>query len=182
MAKFSNYKSAVFNGLTVALAGSVLMISLLGLKLIGPKAISLNTEMIGGTILFLLLYLLLLFAIYLTIKKRKEINGQKITFKEALLQGVVLSISTALFSIVLTYFFYEILYPDYVTEMLSSMQTKMQNLSLEPEKIQQKLAEKKEYYSTSVQSFYSFIGNLITGISFTLLLSFFLKSNTNNSL
>ncbi|WP_276979486.1 hypothetical protein, partial [Flavobacterium filum] len=99
MANFSIYKSAIFNGLAVALAGSVLMISLLGLKLIGPKAISLDTEMIGGTILFLMLYLFLLFAIYLTIKKRKEHNEQKITFKEALLQGTVLSISTALSSV-----------------------------------------------------------------------------------
>jgi predicted membrane protein len=178
MANFGNYKSAIFNGLAVALAGSVLMISLLGLKLIGPKAISLDTEMIGGTILFLMLYLFLLFAIYLTIKKRKELNGQKITFKEALLQGTVLSFTTALLSVVLTYLFYEILYPDYLANMLSSLQTKMQNLNIEPGKLQQKLAEKKEYYSTSVQSFYSFVGNLITGISFTLLLSFFLKSNS----
>ena len=154
------------------------MISLLGLKLIGPKAISLDTEMIGGTILFLMLYLFLLFAIYLTIKKRKEHNGQKITFKEALLQGTVLSISSAVFSVVLTYLFYEILYPNYVTDILSSLQAKMQSLNIEPEKLQQKLAEKKQYYGTSVQSFYSFVGNLITGISFTLLLSFFLKSNS----
>jgi hypothetical protein len=178
MANFSNYKSAIFNGLAVALAGSVLMISLLGLKLIGPKAISLDSEMIGGTILFLMLYLFLLFAIYLTIKKQKENNGQKITFKEALLQGTVLSISTAASSVVLTYLFYEILYPDYVPDTLSSLQTKMQSLNIEPEKLQQKLTEKKEYYSTSVQSFYSFVGNLITGISFTFLLSFFLKSNS----
>jgi predicted membrane protein len=177
MANFSIYKSAIFNGLAVALAGSVLMISLLGLKLIGPKAISLDTEMIGGTILFLMLYLFLLFAIYLTIKKRKEHNEQKITFKEALLQGTVLSISTALSSVLLTYLFYEILYPNYVTDMLNSLQAKMQSLNIDPEKLQQKLAEKKEYYSTSTQSSYSFIGNLITGISFTLLLSFILKSN-----
>ncbi|MCF8321897.1 MAG: DUF4199 domain-containing protein [Flavobacterium sp.] len=177
MANFGNYESAIFNGLAVALAGSILMVSLLGLKLIGPKAISLDTEMIGGTILFLMLYLFLLFAIYLTIRKQKKRNGQKISFKEAVLQGTILSISTALFSVVLTYLFYEILYPNYVTDMLTSLQTKMQSINVEPEKLQQKLAEKKEYYSTSVQSFYSFIGNLITGISFTLLLSFFLKSN-----
>lgn len=178
MENLSNYKLAIFNGLAVALAGSVLMVSLLGLKLIGPKAISLDTEMIGGTILFLMLYLFLLFAIYLTIKKRKETNGQKIAFREAVLQGAVLSISTALFSVVLTYLFYEVLYPNYVSEMLSSLKIKMQSLNIEPLKIQQKLAEKKEYYNTSMQSFYSFIGNLITGISFTLLLSFFLKSNS----
>ena len=178
MANFSIYKSAIFNGLAVALAGSILMISLLGLKLIGPKAISLDTEMVGGTILFLMLYLLLLFAIYLTIKKRKEHNGLKITFKEALAQGTVLSLSTAIFSVVLTIIFYEVLYPGYVTDILNSLQTKMQKLNIEPENLQQKLAEKREYYSTSVQCFYSFIGNLITGISFTLLLSFFLKSNS----
>jgi hypothetical protein len=53
----------------------------------------------------------------------------------------------------------------------------LQSKNVDPEKVQQKLTEKKEFYSTSVQSFYSFIDNLITGISFTLLLSLFLKSN-----
>ncbi len=178
MANFRFYKSAVFNGAAVALAGSFLMVTLLTFKLIGPKAISLDTEMTGGTILFLMLYLFLLFAIYHTIQKQKENNGQKITFKEAVIQGSILSMSTALVSVLLTYFFYEILYPNYVTEMLDSLQTKMQISNVDSVIIEEKLAEKKEYYSTSVQSFYSFIGNLITGISFTLLLSFFLKSNS----
>jgi len=44
-------------------------------------------------------------------------------------------------------------------------------------KIEEKLTERKAYYSTSNQSMYSFIGNFITGAAFTLLLSFFLKSN-----
>ena len=54
----------------------------------------------------------------------------------------------------------------------------MESVNVPKELVNEKLLEKETYYSTSVQSFYSFIGNLITGVAFTLLLSFFLKSNT----
>ena len=177
MAKF---KTSMLYGLIVSLAGSGLMISLVGLKLLGPKAIPLDNEMIGGTILFLFLYLFLLFGIYFSIKKRKQQNGQKITFKEALLQGTILSLSTAVFSVLFTYLFYEILYPSYVTETLEALKSKMESATIQQEMITEKLLEKENYYSTSVQSFFSFIGNLITGIAFSLLLSFFLKSSSNN--
>ncbi len=66
--------------------------------------------------------------------------------------------------------------------MLSSMQTKIHNLNIGAEKLHEKLINKIEHYSTSVQSFYSFIGNCITGFLFTLLLSFFLKLNSKQIL
>lgn len=174
MAKF---KTSILYGLIVSLAGSGLMISLIGLKLLGPKAIPLDNEMIGGTILFLFLYLFLLFGIYFAIKKRKQQKGQTITFKEALLQGIVVSLSTAIFSVLFTYLFYDILYPSYATETLEALKIKMESVNVPNEMMNEKLIEKKEYYSTSVQSFFSFIGNFITGTAFALLLSFFLKSN-----
>lgn len=177
MAKFKN---SILYGLIVSLAGSGLMISLVWLKLLGPKAILLNNEMIGGTILFLFLYLFLLFGIYYSIKKRKQQNGLKITFKEALLQGIIVSLSTAVFSVLFTYVFYDIFYPNYVTEILEALKFKMESATVQQEMITEKLLEKKNYYSTSVQSSFSFIGNLITGIAFSLLLSFFLKSTSKN--
>lgn len=72
MATFKNYKTAVINGFLVAVSGTALMLTLLWLKLLGPKAISLDTEMAGGTILFLMLYLFLLFGIYFTIRKKRN--------------------------------------------------------------------------------------------------------------
>ncbi|MEO9871205.1 DUF4199 domain-containing protein [Ekhidna sp.] len=171
------FKAPIIYGFVVAFSGSALMLTLIWLKLLGPKAISLDNEMVGGTILFLMLYLFLLFGIYFAIRKRKELNSQIISYKEALLQGLVLSLSTAAFSIVFTYVFYELLYPDYVSETLNATKMKMQEANVSAEKLEIKLLEKKKYYSTSVQSFYSFVGNLITGLAFTLLLSFFLKSN-----
>lgn len=172
----SKFKTPIIYGMAVALAGSVLMISLIELKLLGPKAISLESDMAGGTILFLMLYLFLLFGIYFAIKKQKEQNAQTITFKEAMLQGFAVSLMTALTSVALTYLFYNVLYTDYVSETLEALRTQMQSANVPTAKLQAKLAEKEEYYSTATQSFFSFVGNLITGITFTLLLSFFLKS------
>lgn len=170
-------KSPVVYGCVVALAGSILMLTLLALKLIGPKAIALDAEMTGGTILFLMLYLFLLFGIYFSIKKRKDVLGQGIRFKEAVVQGIIVSISTALFSVIFTIIFYELLYPNYVTETIDALRLKMESVGVPADKLNAKLEEKKAYFSTSKQSMFSFTGNLITGIAFTLLLSFFLKSS-----
>ncbi len=170
------FKTPIIYGFVVALVGSLLMLTLIGLKLLGSEAILLDKEMVGGTVLFLMLYLFLLFGIYFAIRKRKELNGQIISYKEALLQGLVLSLSTAIFSVIFTYLFYELLYPEYVAETLNALKIKMQDVNVPVEKLEAKLLEKQEYYSTPTQSFYSFVGNLITGIAFTLLLSFFLKS------
>ncbi len=176
--KMKKFKTSITYGLIISLAGSLLMISLIEFNLLGPKAISLDNQMIGGTILFLILYIFLLFGIYFSIKKRKDQNGQKINFKEALFQGIVVSLSTAIFSVVLTFLFYEIIYQNYATETLEALKIKMENANVPIEKLNLKLSEKSDYYSTPIQIFYSFKGNCITGIAFTLLLSFFLKSTS----
>lgn len=172
----NNFKAPVRYGLIIAIAGTILMLSLLGLELLGPKAISSEREMIGGTILFLMLYLFLLIGIYFVLKNKKERNGNQLSFKEAVAQGFALSMTTALSSVVFTYLFYEILYPEYVNDLLLAMKQKMDLLGIPREKIDEKLTEKLNYHSTHVQAGYSFIGNLITGVAFTLLLSFFLKT------
>jgi len=173
-------KTPIIYGIVIALVGTLLMLSLIGLQLLGPEAIKLETEMTGGTILFLMLYLFLLIGIYFAIKKRKEALGQQITFKEALIQGTVLSLVTAICSVVLTVVFYELMYPNYVAETIEALQIQMERIGVPVDKMNAELEEKKAYYSTATQSFFSFVGNLITGIAFTLLLSFFLKSNKKN--
>jgi len=170
-------KTSIFYGFAIASAGTILMLSLLGLDLLGPKAVSFEREMIGGTILFLLIYLFLLIGIYFALKNQKEQNNSHLSFKEALMQGLVISITTALFSVIFTYLFYEVLYPEYVNDLFLAMEEKMNLLGIPKEKIDEKLAEKMSYYGTTTQSGYSFVGNFITGIAFTLLLSFFLKTN-----
>jgi len=171
-------KTPFVYGFIVPLAGSVLMLTLIALKLIGPKAIALETEMTGGTILFLMLYLFLLFGIYFAIKKRKDVLERGIQFKEAVVQGLIVSITTALFSVIFTILFYEFLYPNYVTETIDALRLKMESIGVPTDKLNVKLEEKEAYFRTSSQSLFSFIGNLISGIAFTLLLSFFLKSTT----
>ncbi|WP_343488432.1 DUF4199 domain-containing protein [Allomuricauda sp. d1] len=176
--EMAKLKTPIVHGFVVALAGSVLMLILIALRLIGPKAIVLETEMTGGTILFLMLYLFLLFAIYFAIKKKKDALGRSIKFKEAAIQGLTVSIATAVFSVIFTVIFYELLYPTYVAETIDALKIKMEITGVPEDKLNEKLEERKAYLSTSSQSLYSFVGNLITGVAFTLLLSFFLKSST----
>ncbi len=170
-------KTPIVYGFMVALAGSVLMLTLIALKLVGPKAIALETEMTGGTILFLMLYLFLLFGIYFAIKKKKDEQGQSLSFKEAVVQGMAVSTATAVFSVIFTIVFYELLYPTYVVETIDALKLKMENAGVSIDLLNTKLGEREAYLSTSSQSLFSFVGNLITGAAFTLLLSFFLKSN-----
>ncbi len=153
------------------------MVSLLGLNLLGPGAVPLEREVSGGTILFLMLYLFLLFGIYFLLKRYKDGNDGNLTWTDGIIQGITVSISTAIFSVLFTYLFYELIYPDYVTELTAALQKKMELANIPKEKIIEKLVEIRAYYATSTQSIYSFIGNLITGTAFTLLLSFFLKTN-----
>lgn len=171
-----NFRTATLAGIIVALSGSILMLSLVGLDLLGPDAVSSDKEMVGGTILFLFLYLFLLFAVYFVMVKRKELNNGQLGFREAVLQGLAVSFATAVSSVLFTYIFYEILYPDYVQDLIAALRSKMESNQIPTDKIDLKIEEKQNYYRTGIQSLYSFIGNLITGATFTLLLSIFLKS------
>ena len=172
-----NYRTSIYYGFIAALCPSILMLSLVGLDMLGPDAISSNREMIGGTILFLMIYLFLLFGIYFALKKEKERSAGQLTFKRALVLGIITSLSAAFFSVLFTILFYELIYPDYVSELTTALKEKMELERLPVEKIEEKLVERREYYSTANQSIFSFIGNFITGGAFTLLLSFFLKTN-----
>ena len=169
------FQTPIFYGCVIALAATILMLSLVGLDLLGPGAIASDREMTGGTILFLMIYLFLLFGIYFILKRRKEDNGGSLSFKEAVIQGSLTSLFTAIFSVIFTYLFYEVFYPDYVSELLAALEEKMRLGDIPQDKIDEKIAERRQYYRTSVQSIYSFAGNLITGLAFTLLLGFFLK-------
>ena len=173
---FDKLKVPILYGIAIALGGTLLMLGLLAIDMLGPKAIASQRQMIGGSILFLSLYLFLLIGIYLVLKRAKQENKGLLTFREGLTLGLIVSLTTALFSVVLTYLFYEFLYPHHVDELLLAIEDQMNILGLPEDKIDFKLAEKEIYYSTGTQAGYSFIGNLITGLSFTLLLSFFLKN------
>ena len=166
----------IYTGIVVALFGSVLMFSLVGLALLGPKAVGSGMEMIGGTILFLFIYLGLLFGIYYVLTRKKKSNGNILVFKDAIITGFIASLSTALMSVLFTYLFYEIVCPNYVDTLLDALRSNMESVPLPKDKIDQKILERAAYYRTGTQSLYSFSGNLLTGITFTLLLSFFLKS------
>ncbi len=170
-----NLRAPINYGFVIALSHSALMVTLVGLAMLGPEAISSDREMIGGTVLFLMIYLTLLFGIYFVLKKEKERNGGVLSFKVALQQGVLTGLSTAVFSVLFTILFYEFIYPEYVSDLLAAIQEKMELENIPSDKIEQKLAERTEYFSTLTQSLYSFTGNFITGIAFTLLLGFFLK-------
>ncbi|WP_085296753.1 DUF4199 domain-containing protein [Cognaticolwellia mytili] len=163
-------------GIFIASAGTLLMLILLSLSLVGPESVSNNKLTIGGTILFIFLYVFLLLGIYKSILIAKKLNGAKLTFKKALLTGAVVSISTATFSAIFTIFFYNWIYPEYNSDMIKVITEKLSTTNLSEEEIGAKINEHKKYYSTQIQAQFSFVGNLITGLAFSLILSLFLKS------
>ena len=168
-------KQAIKIGFLIALAGTILMLLLLTIGYAGPKAISNNNFVVGGTILFIGLYLFLFLGIYKAIQKKKK-EAQKIDFKSSFTIGLLVSITTAIFSVIFTIIFYEFMYPDYVVDMKKVLIEKLSSQDLSTEEISNKVLEQTKYYSTNMQAQFSFIGNLITGIAFTLLLSLILKT------
>lgn len=171
-----NYRAPLYYGFVVALCASVLMILLVGLDMLGPDAVLHDREMIGGTVLFLMIYLFLLFGVYFVLKNEKDRKGGTLRFRKAVVLGMLTSLSAGIFSVLFTILFYEVVYPEYVSDLLVSLGEKMEVDQIPKERIQSKLQERATYYSTGTQSVYSFIGNFTTGMAFTLLLSFFLKN------
>ena len=163
-------------GFIIALAGTLLMLLLLAINFVGPSAVLNDNFMIGGTILFISLYVFLFFGIYKAISFAKSSNDGDITFKKAFIQGILTSMSTAIFAVIFTVIFYELMYPDYVESMQKVLTEKMSDQNLNAAEMELKINEQTKYYSTGMQAQFSFVGNLITGLAFTLILSLFLKS------
>ncbi len=166
---------SVKSGFSVALAGTLLMLILLALNFVGPESVKNDKLMIGGTILFISLYIFLLLGIYKSISHIKNIF-KKLTFKNAFVTGFVVSLTTAIFSVLFTLLFYEAIYPNYNTDMITVLTEKLSNQNLSEAEIIEKINEQTKYYSTAMQAQFSFVGNLITGITFSIILGLFLKS------
>ncbi|WP_040282393.1 DUF4199 domain-containing protein [Psychroserpens damuponensis] len=169
---------SVKSGFLIALSGTLLMLILLALNFVGPESVKNDKLMIGGTILFISLYIFLLFGIYKSISNVKK-TAQVLTFKSAFFTGFIVSLATAIFSVLFTILFYEIIYPNYNTDMSTVLIEKLSNQNLNETEIAEKISEQTKYYSTVIQAQFSFVGNLITGIAFSLILSLFLKSKKN---
>ncbi|WP_109301219.1 DUF4199 domain-containing protein [Aquimarina sp. AU474] len=169
---------SVKSGFLIALAGTLLMLILLVLNFVGPESIKKDKLMIGGTILFISLYIFLLLGIYKSISNTKRIT-QNLTFKSAFLTGFIVSLATAIFSALFTLLFYEVIYPNYNADMTTVLTEKLSNQNLNETEMIKKINEQTKYYSTTMQAQFSFVGNLITGIAFSLILSLFLKSKKN---
>ena len=165
-------------GFLIALSGTLLMLILLTIHFVGPESVRNDKLMIGGTILFISLYIFLLIGIYKSISNVKKIS-ETLTFKKAFVTGFIVSLSTAIFSVLFTLLFYEVIYPNYNADMTTILMEKLSEQNLNNTEISEKINEQTKYYSTAMQAQFSFVGNLITGIAFTLILSLFLKSKKN---
>ncbi len=172
-------KYSINVGFLIALSGTLFMLLLLSLGLVGPDAISNDYFMLGGTILFISLYVFLLLGIYRSIMYAKK-HSSTLLFKNAFLEGLTSSTSTAIFAVIFTIIFYELMYPDYGEDMRKVITEKLSNKNLNPGEIATKVEEQTKYYSTAMQAQFSFVGNLITGLAFTLILSLFLKSKNKH--
>ncbi|WP_459210875.1 DUF4199 domain-containing protein [Aquimarina rhabdastrellae] len=169
-------KYAIKTGFVIALSGTVLMLLLLAIHMVGPKAIENDMFMIGGTILFIALYLFLLLGIGKSILAYKNNNGGKISFLQAFKNGMWVSLSTAVFAVVFTIIFYEYIYTTYIEDMTEVLIKKMSQQNIPAQELTQKVNEQTKYYSTTMQAQFSFVGNLITGGAFSLIMSLFFKS------
>ncbi len=167
---------SIRSGFFIALAGTLLMLVLLSINFVGPESVRNDKLMIGGTILFISLYIFLLVGIYKSISNAKNLNNGKINFKKAFLNGFIVSLSTAIFSVICTLIFYELLYSEYNTDMTNVLTEKLSKQNLSETELNSKIKEQTKYYSTALQAQFSFAGNLITGLAFSLILSLFLKS------
>lgn len=168
-------------GFLIALVGTVLMLLLLGLNLVGPESVRNDKLMIGGTILFISLYVLLLLGIYNSISNSKKHGDGKLSFRNAFVNGLLISFSTAVFAVVFTVIFYELLFPDYEMDMRNVLTEKLSKENLTETELQSKIEEQTRYYSTAIQAQFAFVGNLITGLAFSLILSLFLKTKNTKS-
>ena len=172
-------KYAIKSGFFIALAGSLLMGLLLILNFVGPESVNNDRLMIGGTILFISLYIFLLFGIYKSLVNYKVENNGILSFKNAFYQGLIVSISTAVFAVIFTIIFYTLICPDYNKDMTDILTEKLSSQNLNPVEIEAKIKEQTQYYSTAMQAQFAFVGNLLTGLAFTLILSLFLKSKSS---
>jgi hypothetical protein len=168
-------------GAGVALAGSLLMLLLLALHLVGPTSVKNDRLMYGGTLLFISLYVFLLVGLFFGLRKVKQLNDGRLSFLQAITSGLYVSLSTAVFSMIFTGVFYEMIYPEYNQQMAEIITAKMENSNLSAVEIKEKVAEQTQYYSTWVQAKFAFVGNLITGIGFSVLLSLFLKTKSKTA-
>ena len=166
----------VKSGFFIALAGTLLMLSLLAINYVGPESVRNDQFMVGGTILFISLYVFLLIGIYRSIAFIKRLKDDNLNFKTAFLTGLVVSLSAALFSVVFTIIFYELMYSDYNADMTEVLTDKLSKQNLSTTELKSKIEEQTKYYSTAMQAQFAFVGNLITGLAFSLVLSLFLKS------
>lgn len=171
-----DYSISLFVGLIIALAGTVLMLVLFAMDYVGPESVVNDHLMYGGTILFIFLYIFLLTGLYVVFSKIKKLKNNTLTFPEALKFGICTSLSTATFSVIFTIVFYELIYPSYGLEMTEAITNKLQNSNANETEIIKKVAEQTKYYSTRVQAQFSFMGNLVTGVAFSVLLGLFLKT------
>lgn len=167
---------SIKSGFLIAVFGTVLMLLLLALKLVGPQSVNNGKLMIGASILFISLYLFLLMGVYKSISNAKKSRGGKINFSRAFLIGALVSLSTAIFAVVFTVIFYELIYSDYNSDMKNILIDKLSKQDLKEVELIAKIKEQTQYYSTTMQAQFSFVGNLITGLAFSLIVSLFMKS------
>ncbi len=121
---------AIKSGFIIALAGTLLMLFLLVINYVGPQSVNNNNLMVGGTILFISLYIFLLIGIYKSIVLGKNLNQGVINFTKAFQIGLIASISTGVFSVIFTLIFYELIYPEYNLEMKQMLTEKLSGNNL----------------------------------------------------
>ena len=63
------------------------------------------------------------------------------------------------------------MYPDYTAEMVASLEQSLQAAGTDPAAIDSEVSKTRSYFTTANQARYSFVGNLMSGLIFSLLSS-----------
>lgn len=163
-------------GTAIMLSHSLLLSVLILLDKLGPMSeIQSKSYQTGGTILFIGIYLLLFVGIFIGIRLARNVNKDRISYKECVLNGVLISMFTGLTSILATIFLFEFVFPDYDLMMSEKVKDVLEQKDVDAAIIAEKVNSTMSYYSTLTQAKFSAIGNFTTGLFYTLVLSIFLK-------
>ena len=163
-------------GTMVTLLTSALLALLISMDLLGPTSeIADLSYQLGGTILFAGIYLFLLIGVFAGMQQARKRGGDTLTFKSAFMNGALISFFVAVTGVIATIVLYELIFPTYATMMGEKVRVAMRVQSIDESIINEKVTTTIQYYGTMTQAKYAMLGNLTTGLFYSLVLAIFMK-------
>ena len=119
--------------------------------------------------------LILIFGIYLGIRKVKRINENTISFAQAFKTGIKISFITAIVVCVFTYLYCVVINPGYADFMVKETQAELIKSGAAAQDISTQLQKVKQQFSTASQVMMALVGQFVIGCVASCIISFFIK-------